>query len=99
MNRRISNGAWCLFKLFPSGTRQGKVVLVQHREIQDTDIGGHFTVKIYRSEKKRDRDGGWQHAKIVLYPDSTLSEYEPIVITQDQAGELIIIAELVAVLS
>jgi phage repressor protein C with HTH and peptisase S24 domain len=37
MNRRIPNGSWCLFRLHPKGTRQGKVVLVQHREIQDAD--------------------------------------------------------------
>lgn len=99
MNRRISNGAWCLFKLFPSGTRQGKVVLVQHREIQDTDIGGHFTIKVYESEKKIEEDGSWRHSKVILRPDSTYPEYEPIILSADQAEDLRVIAELVAVLS
>ncbi len=99
MNRRIPNGAWCLFKLFPIGTRQGKVVLVQHREIQDTDTGGHFTVKVYESEKKREDDGSWRHTKIVLRPDSTSLEYEQIELSADQAEDLRVIAELVAVLS
>jgi DUF2075 family protein len=99
MNRRIPNGAWCLFKLFPSGTRQGKVVLVQHREIQDTDFGGHFTIKVYESEKKIEKDGSWRHTKVVLRTDSTSPEYEPILLTPDQVADLRVIAELVAVLS
>ncbi|MEJ2655866.1 MAG: DUF2075 domain-containing protein [Desulfobacterales bacterium] len=99
MNRRIPNGAWCLFKLFPIGTRQGKVVLVQHREIQDTDIGGHFTVKIYESEKKKQSDGSWRHTKITLRPDSTYPEYEPIILSVNQAEDLRVIAEIIAVLS
>ena len=99
MNRRIPNGAWCLFKLFPAGTRQGKVVLVQHREIQDTDIGGHFTIKVYESEKRIEEDGSWVHTKIILRPDSTYPEYEPINLSVDQAEDLRVIAEIVAVLS
>lgn len=31
MNRRIPNGTWCLFRAHPGGSRQGKIVLVQHR--------------------------------------------------------------------
>jgi uncharacterized protein len=99
MNRRIPNGAWCLFKLFPVGTRHGKVVLVQHREIQDSDIGGHFTIKIYESQKKFENDGSWRHSKIILRPDSTYPEYEPIILSADQAEDLRVLAELVAVLS
>ncbi|MFC1567518.1 hypothetical protein ACFL3R_01605, partial [Thermodesulfobacteriota bacterium] len=74
-------------------------VLVQHRKIQDTDIGGHFTVKVYESEKKKEDDGSWRHTKIVLRPDSTSYEYEPIKLTADQAEDLRVIAELVAVMS
>jgi hypothetical protein len=99
MKRRIPNGAWCLFKLFPIGTRQGKVLLVQHREIQDTDIGGHFTIKVYESEKKIEEDGSWRHTKVILRPDSTYPEYEPIILSVDQAEDLRVIAELIAVLS
>lgn len=99
MNRRIPNGSWCLFRLNPQGTRQGKVVLVQHREIQDVDTGGHYTVKVYQSEKTTVALGGWRHKKIVLYPDSMDPNYEPIVLDADQAESLKLIAELIAVLS
>lgn len=98
MNRRIPNGAWCLFNLNPGGTRQGKVVLVQHRSIDDPDTGGHYTVKTYESEKVASEEGGWQHSRITLKPESTDSSYEPIVFDQDTAADLVVIAEMVAVL-
>ncbi len=98
MNRRIPNGAWCLFRLNPAGTRQGKVVLVQHREIADTDTGGHYTVKIYESMKEILPDGTWRHSSIILRPDTTASGYEPIILSEEQSDDLKVIAELVAVL-
>ena len=98
MNRRIPNGAWCLFRMNPVGTRQGKVVLVQHREIADSETGGHYTVKIYESLKEQSSDGSWRHTSIVLRPDTTLPGYEAIVLSEEQAEDLKIIAEVVAVL-
>ena len=98
MNRRIPNGAWCLFRLAPGGTRQGKVVLVQHRDIHDIDTGGHYTVKVYESEKITNEDGSWKHLRITLKPDTMAPGYEVIVLDGEEAGELKVIAELVAVL-
>ena len=98
MNRRIPNGAWCLFKLNPAGSRQGKVVLVQHREIADTDTGGHYTIKVYESVKKEMADGSWRHVSIILRPDTTASGYEPIILNEKQSADLNVIAELIAVL-
>ena len=51
LNRRIPNGSWCLFREPSDGSRNGKVVIVQSRDIQDPDTGGQYTAKIYRSEK------------------------------------------------
>ena len=98
MNKRIPNGSWCLFRLNPSGTRQGKVLLVQHRSIDDPDTGGHYTIKVYESEKEVNDDGGWKHRRITLKPDSTESRYRPIVFEATDDNELVVIAELVAVL-
>ena len=98
MSRRIPNGAWCLFRLSPVGTRQGKVVLVQHREIHDADTGGHFTVKTYESKKEIFPDGTWKHSQIVLRPETTALGYEPIVLNPESAKDLRVIAELIAVL-
>ena len=99
MNRRIPNGAWCLFQFVHGGTRQGKVVLVEHRDISDADTNGHYTVKAYESTKEIRPDGTWRHVSICLKPDTTASGYEPIELSEEQSNDLKVIAELVAVLS
>ncbi|HQN14306.1 MAG TPA: DUF2075 domain-containing protein, partial [Quisquiliibacterium sp.] len=70
MNRRIPNGAWCLFRANPTGTRQGKIVVVQHRSLADPETGGRYTIKRYTSEKLPSEEGGWRHERITLHPDS-----------------------------
>jgi type I restriction enzyme R subunit len=99
MNRRIANGGWGLFRLNPHGSREGKTVLVQHREIQDTDLGGHFTLKRYHSEKAQNPDGTWEHTRIVLSPDTTAEGYEPIVIEASGDEEVRVIAEWLGVVA
>jgi DUF2075 family protein len=98
MNRRIPNGSWCLFRLAPEGTRQGKVVLVQLRDYADPETGGHYTIKLYESEKRMTSDGQWRHSVIVLRPDSTSPVFEPIPLDPNDVDKLRVIAELVAVL-
>lgn len=98
MNRRIPNGSWCLFRANPGGSRQGKVVIVQHRNIQDSETGTQCTIKVYFSEK-RASENGWRHERITLRPDSTLEGYRAIELEPDAARELRVIGELVAVLS
>ena len=98
MNRRIPNGSWCLFREDKGGSRIGKVVLAWHREISDTETSGHYTVKIYESMKESFLDGSWRHTSIILRPDSYLQGYAPIVLSEEQAEDLQVIGELVAVL-
>jgi type I restriction enzyme R subunit len=98
MNRRIPNGAWCLWRANPTGSRQGKVVLAQHRDLADPELGGRYTVKVYESEKAETEDGGWRHQVIRLKPDSYDSSFEPIVLEGLEEGDLTIVAELVEVL-
>lgn len=100
MNRRIPNGAWCLFRANPGGTRQGKVVVVQHRSIADPETGGRYTLKLYTSEKIPAEDGGWRHERITLHPDSDRSGFGPIVIqvTGNDDG-FAVVAEMLVVLS
>jgi len=97
MNKRIPNGSWCLFQANPGGSRHNKVVIVQHRDIQDQDTGASFTVKLYSSEKTTDGDT-WSHSRIVLRPDSNMDGYETLVFDDETSGELRVIGELVAVL-
>jgi DUF2075 family protein len=99
MNRRIPNGAWCLFSANPTGTREGRVVVVQHRSIADPETGGRYTIKLYSSEKVRADDGEWRHQRITLRPDSDRPEFEPIVIEIENGDEsLRVVAEMLLVL-
>lgn len=97
MNRRIPNGAWCLFRMSPGGTRQGKVVIAHHRNIQDPEYGA-YTVKLYKSEKRPAVEGEWEHKRILLCPDSDDPSYGQIVIERANEDELRVVAELIAVL-
>ena len=97
MNHRIPNGSWCLFRANPGGSRQGKIVIVQHRSIQDADTGTHCTIKVYFSESETG-ENGWRHQRISLRPDSTHEGYRTIELVDDGAQELTVIAEFVAVL-
>jgi DUF2075 family protein len=100
MNRRIPNGAWCLFRANPTGTRQGKVVVVQHRSIEDPDTGGRYTVKLYASEKVPAEDGGWRHERITLHPDSDRLGFEPIEIGVNEGDDsFLVVAEMLMVLA
>jgi hypothetical protein len=98
MNRRIANGSWCLFRLDPGGSRNGKIVVVQHRDIQDPDFPGGLTIKRYESERTEHDDGTWSHKRIVLKPESTIEGYREIEFGPDEAVEMVVIGELVAVL-
>lgn len=90
MNRKIPNGAICLFKKDEGGTRNGKIVLVQHSSIQDKDYSGGYTVKMYKSEKNI-KEEQWDHGSITLYPMSEDSSYEPIELRNDVLHELKVI--------
>ena len=97
MNKRIPNGAWCLFKANPGGSRNNKIVIVQHQDIQDQDTGASYTVKLYSSRKVSCGDE-WRHSKIVLRPYSNNKGYDELVFDNESAGKLRVIGEFVAVL-
>lgn len=99
MNRRIPNGSWCLFRANPKGTRQGKVVIASHRSIRDESWGSNYTIKVYESRKQVSDSGDWRHTGVTLSPDSTVAGFRPLNFEPQDAEELQIVAELVAVLS
>jgi len=98
MNRRIPNATYCVFRSPVEGSRQGRVVLVEHRGILDQDLGGSFTLKIWESEKEDLDDGTWRHKEIRLKPDTNNSGYEPIVLHDVAEDEIRVVAELVEAL-
>jgi phage repressor protein C with HTH and peptisase S24 domain len=95
MEPRVPDGSLCVFRRIRPGTRQGKVVLAQHREIADPDTGGSFTVKIYGSSKVVDDDE--VRGSVTLRPLNP--DYEPIVLTHVDDDDVVVIAELVEVLA
>ncbi len=98
MNRRIPNGAYCVFRHPVEGSRQGRVVLVEHRDIADPELGGSFTVKVWESEKEDNPDDGtWRHRDIRLKPDTAEPDYEPIVLSDVTEDLIRVVAELVEV--
>lgn len=96
MNRKIPNGSWCLFKANPGGSREGKTVLVQHRDIEDPDHGGTYTVKIYHSEKVAMIDEVI-NKKVILKPYTNAYGYPPIIF-EDDDEDLVVIGEFLSVL-
>ena len=88
MNRRIPNGAFCIFRTPVEGSRTGRVLLVQHREISDPDTGGSYTVKLYERVSPD---------AVLLTPETDVDGYEPIEVNAP-ADDVRVIAELVEVL-
>jgi len=90
MEPKIPDGSLCVFRHGVTGSRQGRLVLVER-------LGGgtndRYTVKRYRSEK-RQGEQGWSHERIVLEPLNP--EFEAWEL--DSGDELRVIAEFVRVL-
>jgi len=96
MEPRIPDGAWCLFQSPVEGARQGRIVLVQHRDIHDPETGGSYTVKRYESKKESDGTGGWHHTEIRLLPENP--SFAPIILRDVRDDEFSVIAEVLEVL-
>jgi SOS-response transcriptional repressor LexA len=65
MEPKIPDGSLCVFRQGVTGSRQGRLVLVEQ-------LGGgandRYTVKRYASEKVQREDGTWSHERITLMP-------------------------------
>lgn len=97
MEPQIHDGDFCVFRANPAGSRQGKIVLVQHYNYYDSDYAGGYSIKEYSSVKSFDEFGNWQHEKIELLPLN--KDYNPIIIEAEDAEEFRVIGEFVGILS
>jgi DUF2075 family protein len=99
MEPLIPDGSLCLFRLHVAGSRNGRILLVQHHAISDPDLGGSYTVKKYQSLKVKDEaapdDAAWTHAAIKLVPANP--QFQTIWISPDQVDELRVVAEFLRV--
>lgn len=96
MEPRITDNSLCVFRTPVVGSRQNKIVLVQHNSISDPDSGGRYTVKKYTSKKKIGADEAWEHEEIILLPLNPV--YEPINIPNSEEGGFMVVAEFIDVL-
>jgi len=97
MNRRVPNGAWAVFTIDAKGSKQGRALLVEARELGDPDQGGRYTLKIYEA-KKNITDDGVDYEQVMLRPDSTDKRFKPIEIDLNNDDGPRIVASLVVVL-
>lgn len=97
MNRVIPNGSICLFRIYTGGTRNGKIVLVENKDIQDPDFNSAFTIKTYSSQKKVSEDH-WEHTSVVLRPNSLDPSFKDIEINEHNAESMRVVGEFIKVL-
>jgi SOS-response transcriptional repressor LexA len=97
MEPLIPDGALCLFRRNPTGTRQGRIVLVQDRRIVDPDTGGSFTVKRYHRVTEITDEQSREGVVVHLLPEN--QDYTPIVLANVPEGDVVVVAEFVEVLS
>lgn len=97
MEPRINDGDYCVFRANPAGSRQGKIVLVQHRNYYDTDYSGAYSIKEYLSSKSYDEFGNWQHERVELKPFN--KDFDSIIITPEDGDDFRVIGEFVGVIA
>lgn len=97
MNRVIPNGSLCLFRKYSGGSRNGKIVLVEHTNLQDPDFGSSYTIKEYHSKKIIDSEH-WSHESITLKPLTNNSEYSDIEIFENEIESIKVIGYFESVL-
>lgn len=93
MEPTIPDGSYCVFQLEKGGSRNGKVVLVESRQVTDPETNQKFTVKRYQSEKEYHDDDTWEHKKIILSPDN--KKFDNIILENVSEDDFSIVAEFV----
>jgi hypothetical protein len=89
------NGSIVLFKKYRGGSRQGKILLVQARGLQDPETGESFVIKKYQRQtppKQNEED------PVVIHLVSINPEYPPIVLVGLDDQAISTVAEFVRVL-
>lgn len=65
MEPKIPDGSLCVFRAGVTGSRQGRLVLVEEL---GRGFNDRYTVKRYSSRKVQNDDGSWSHERITLSP-------------------------------
>ena len=92
MEPKIPSGSWCIFRAGVTGSRQGRLVLVENRSSRGGETE-RYTIKQYWSEKSQQAEG-WAHTRILLKPLNPDFEAWEL----DDSGRYAVIAEFVSVI-
>jgi len=96
MEPTIRDGSYCIFRYDQGGSRNGKVVLVESRQVTDPETNQKFTIKRYRSEKEKLEGDQWRHKKIVLSPDNRA--FKDIILKNVSGDDFRVVAEFICVI-
>lgn len=96
MEPTIRDGSYCIFRYDQGGSRNGKVVLVESRQVTDPETNQKFTIKRYRSEKEKLEGDQWRHKKIVLSPDNR--DFKDIILKNVSGDDFRVVAEFICVI-
>ncbi|MBA2883212.1 hypothetical protein HNR65_003574 [Desulfosalsimonas propionicica] len=91
MNKRIADGAWCLFKKTMAEKCAGEIVLAYHPDIYNTDGSGCYAIRRYWPDESVLRE----QRKVLLQPETRTPGYADIEIAGDSIGRLEILGEFV----
>ncbi|MWW24056.1 DUF3427 domain-containing protein [Algibacter lectus] len=98
MNKTIPNNSICIFKKNVTGSRSGKILLIENRDYFDPDFNSSFTVKTYSSEKTITEES-YRHNSIILKPNSYDKSFKNIILDEESSKEMRVIGEFVKVLN
>jgi hypothetical protein len=72
------------------------VVLVESRQVKDSETGLAFTIKRYHSDKEDFGVGQWRHKRIVLSPDN--KAFKDIILANVNEDDFRVVAEFIEIL-
>jgi len=99
MEPQIPDGAYCLFERQRderARSLQGRIVLAQHRDIDDSETGSNYTIRRYAQEQRSGASRSQQEQTVRLLP--LHPEYAPIVLDHVHTGERHVIAAFLVIL-
>jgi SOS-response transcriptional repressor LexA len=98
MEPQIPDGSLCIFRPVSAGTKDGKIILIQHHDIDDPESGGKYTLKRYTRIVDIDNKGN-ERKKILLQPIN--NDYKPMVfenVDEDSESQFRVVGEFAGVL-
>lgn len=102
MGGRVPQGSLCLFRLRPRGPWDGKVVLLEHPDIDDIELGGSLTLRRYESRHRRptgsEAEDAYWTPDVVLHAEPENGGWEPQILQDIEPSSLWVLAELLEIL-